>query len=112
MSIKKTAALCISLALALACAATAGAAEKAGAGARAAAAADNSIPYDDLKYHVGESITVHTRYQTTRIGVLTKFSQVELTLSVPTVSGPAELTLPKDTVLRVVATATPAPPKH
>jgi len=85
---------------------------KAPAGSSLAEPTQESIPYDELKSHVGERIVVHTRYKTTRTGVLTKFSQIELTLTMPTPSGPAEMTLPKETVLRVTPAETPDPLKH
>ena len=94
---------------------TALAAEKAAAPSKAAKAeekgAANSIPYDELKYHVGERIVVETKFKSTRIGTLSKASQFELVLSVPTISGPAELSMPKETILRVTPAETPKPAK-
>jgi hypothetical protein len=94
---------------------TALASEKPAVPARAAKADDkpaaNSIPYDELKYHVGERIVVETKFKSTRIGTLTKASLYELTLSVPTVSGPAELSMPKETIVRVTPAETPKPAK-
>ena len=96
--------------------ATALAAEKAAASSKAAKAeekkvAASSIPYEELRYHVGERIVVETKFKSTRVGTLSKASQFELVLSVPTISGPAELSMPKDTILRVTPAETPKPAK-
>jgi hypothetical protein len=76
-----------------------------------AKAAASSIPYDELKYHVGERVVVETKFKSTRTGTLAKASQFELVLSVPTVSGPAELSMPKETIVRVTPAETPKPAK-
>jgi hypothetical protein len=55
---------------------------------------------------------VHTTLRSVRTGTLEKVSPVELTLSVPTPQGPAELTIPKDTVKRVTLAGAPAAAKH
>ena len=78
------------------------------AGGTVRARAPAAIPYDELAQHVGERVVVHTTLKSTRVGVVEKVSKIELTLSIPTSSGPAELTLPKNTVARVTA----APPGH
>jgi hypothetical protein len=72
-----------------------------------------TIPYDELRAHIGERVVVHTTFKSVRTGTLTKASPFEITLSVPTAQGPAELTVPKDTVASVTPAETPAPPpKH
>jgi len=76
------------------------------------AGAQAPIPYDELVHHVGERIVVHTIFKSTRVGVLIKFSKVELTLDIPTSSGPAELTMPKATVLRVLPAGKPSGTGH
>ena len=68
-----------------------------------------TVAYDDLRLHVGQRIVVHTKFQTTRTGMLMKFSPVELTLSIDTPEGASELTIPKDTVASVTLLSTPAP---
>jgi hypothetical protein len=106
------------LAALLAAAAPAGAAQAGAkpaatpAGATVHAHEPAGIPYEELEHHLGERVVVHTIYKSTRVGVLEKVSKVELTLSIPTPSGPAELTMPKDTVVRVTPAETPAAPKH
>ena len=94
---------------------TALAAAKPGAASRTPKAEEKpqsaAIPYDELRFHVGERVVVETRFKSTRTGTLAKASQYELVLSVPTLQGPAELTMPKDTILRVTPAETPKPAK-
>ncbi len=95
---------------------TAAAAEKAApakAGkADAAPASAASIAYDDLREHLGERIAVQTRFRTTRVGTLSKFSKMELTLTIDTPTGASDITIPKDNVVRVTPASAPAPAKH
>jgi len=72
--------------------------------ADAAPAEAASIAYADLREHLGERIVVQTRFRTTRVGTLSKFSKMELTLTVDTPTGSSEITIPRDNVVR----ATPA----
>ena len=74
-----------------------------------AAPPENAVSYGDLRQHIGESVIVHTTFKTTRSGVLTAFSNTELTLRVETPSGPTEFTIPKNTVSSAALVATPAP---
>jgi hypothetical protein len=67
-----------------------------------------TIAYDDLRLHVGQRIVVHTKFKTTRTGMLMKFSQIELTLSIETPDGASEMTIPKDTVASVTLLSAPA----
>jgi len=101
--------------LAFAAAAQVQSAEKPAAPAKPAKAdkpaAPDAIPYDELKYHLGERVVVETKFKSTRSGTLTKASQFEVILSVPTPQGPAELTMPKETILRVIPAETPKPAK-
>jgi uncharacterized lipoprotein YajG len=93
----------------IAVAAEKGAPAKAG---NADAARTASIAYDDLREHLGERIVVQTRVRTTRVGTLTKFSKMELTLTVDTPTGPSEITIPKDNVVRATPADKPAPAKR
>jgi hypothetical protein len=109
--------LFLGAALALGTAVQATAADKAAPPAKAAKTgaqpvAESSIAYEDLREHIGERIAVQTRFKTTRVGTLTKFSKVELTLSIDSPSGASEMTIPKDTVVRVTPAEAPAPAKH
>jgi hypothetical protein len=70
------------------------------------------IAYDDLGDHVGERISVRTKYRSTRVGTLAKFTKIELTLRIDTASGPTELTIPKDTIVSIAPAETPAAAKH
>ena len=75
-----------------------------------APAAAEKIVYDDLHKYVGERISVHTKFHTTRTGVLAKVTKSELTLNIDTPTGPTQMTIPKDTVADTVAV--PAPVQH
>jgi hypothetical protein len=66
------------------------------------------VAYDDLRLHVGQRVVVHTKYKTTRTGMLMKFSQIELTLDIETPDGASEMTIPKDTVASVTLLSAPA----
>ena len=70
--------------------------------------AASPIAYDDLREHIGERIVVQTRFRTTRTGTLSKFSKMELTLTIDTASGPSEITIPKDNVVRATPADKPA----
>ena len=61
-----------------------------------------TVPYDDLCLHVGQKVTVYTKFKSTRTGMLMKYSLVELTLSIDTPDGASEMTIPKNTVDHVV----------
>jgi hypothetical protein len=115
MSMPPLKSILFAAALAFGAAAPLPAAQKPAAPAKAAKAdeapAGDAIPYEELKSHLGERVVVQTRFKSTRTGTLTKVSQFELILSVPTAQGPAELTMPRDTVLRVTLAQTPKPPK-
>jgi hypothetical protein len=73
----------------------------------AAVAAADQIAYENLHGYLGDRITVHTTYGTTRTGVLQKFSNSEITLTLATPGGPAELTIPKNTIADMVAVPAP-----
>ena len=70
---------------------------------------ENTIAYGDLAQHIGERVVVHTKYKTTRTGVLTQVSNTQLTLSMDAPGGATELTMPQDTILSVALVAAPAP---
>jgi len=73
-------------------------------------AGSEKVSYDDLHKYIGDRIIVHTKFQTTRTGVLAKVTKSELTLNIDTPSGPTQMTIPKDTVADTVAV--PAPAQH
>jgi hypothetical protein len=70
------------------------------------------VSYDDLHKYIGDRIIVHTKFQTTRTGVLAKVTKSELTLNIDTPTGPTQMTIPKDTVADTVAVPAPAPAQH
>ena len=105
--------LATALILALAATSAAGAAPKrahAAAAAADAAPAKETIAYENLHGYLGDRITVHTKFGTTRTGVLARFTQTELALTIETPGGDTEMTIPKDTIASMVAT--PAPAAH
>jgi hypothetical protein len=75
-------------------------------------AAKDKIEYENLHGYLGDRITVHTVYHTTRTGTLTHFSKSELTLSIDTPGGAAELTIPKNTILDMLPAPLPAAVQH
>ena len=91
------------LALAFALAFAGAASAAAPAAARNGRASARTIAYENLHGYLGDRITVHTKFRTTRTGVLAKFSKSELTLTLETAGGPTELTIPKDTIAEIVA---------
>ena len=74
----------------------------------ATASAPDKIEYENLHGYLGDRITVHTKYGTTRTGTLAKISSSELTLSIDTAGGATELTIPKNTIADMVS----APLQH
>ncbi len=60
--------------------------------------AGREVPYAELEQHIGERIEIRSTYGTVRRGVLTKYTNVELTLRLDFGKGTIELTVPKDTV--------------
>ena len=71
--------------------------------AAAAAPAKETIPYENLHGYLGDRITVHTKFGTTRSGILARFTQTELALTIQTPGGDTEMTIPKDTIASMVA---------
>ena len=70
----------------------------------AAAAQTAVVAYADLQHHVGEHVSVRSRFRTTRSGTLLHWSPSEIKLRLD--SG-AELEMPEDTIAQ--ANLTPAP---
>jgi hypothetical protein len=83
-----------------------------GGNADTAPSAASSIAYDDLREYLGERIVVQTRFRTTRVGTLSKFSKMELTLTIDTPSGPSDITIPRDNVVRATPAGKPVPAKR
>jgi hypothetical protein len=68
-----------------------------------AAPVKDAIAYENLHGYLGDRITVHTKFGTTRTGTLARFSQTELALTIDTPGGATEMTIPKDTIASMVA---------
>lgn len=94
------------LALALAALAlhAAGAPQPAAAAPAGPAPAQSAVGYDALRQHVGEHVTVRSRFGSARSGTLLHWSPSEIKLRLD--SG-AELEMPHDTIRQ--ASLTPAP---
>jgi len=68
-----------------------------------AAAASEKVAYENLHGYLGDRITVRSKFGTTRTGVLARFTNTELTLTIDTPSGSTELSMPKDTIVEILA---------
>jgi hypothetical protein len=74
--------------------------------------AGETVSYDDLHLFIGKRLIVHTTFNTTRTGVLTQVTNTQLTLGIDAAGGTTELTMPKNTVVKVAlapAVAAPQP---
>jgi len=71
-----------------------------------AAEAQQEVALDDLGKYIGKRIVVHTKLNTTRIGVLTRHSNTEVDLKLDT---GAELTVPVNSIKRVTVPVAPPP---
>ncbi|HEY0178858.1 MAG TPA: hypothetical protein VGC30_04390, partial [Dokdonella sp.] len=94
------------LALVLPPLAAAAAAEAAPSGARAAGAA---VEYAELEHEIGAELAIDTTFNTTRRGVLVKYTNPTLTLRLGPEAGSIDLSVPRDTVRRITILK-PAPP--
>ena len=80
---------------------------KAAAAKPHAAEAQQEVAYADLGKYLGKRVIVHTKLNTTRDGVLTRHSNSEIDLKLPT---GAELSIPADTIRRVTVPIAPPDP--
>jgi len=72
----------------------------------APAAQTAAVAYDELQHHVGEHVTLRSRFRSTRSGTLLHWSPTEVRLRLD--SG-AELEMPHDTIRQASLTPAPAP---
>ncbi len=98
--------LAVLAALALVLPPLAAAAEAAPSGARAAGAA---VEYAELEHEIGAELAIDTTFNTTRRGVLVKYTNPTLTLRLGPEAGSIDLSVPRDTVRRITILK-PAPP--
>jgi hypothetical protein len=73
----------------------------------AAAPAQREITYDDLSNELNKRITVHTKLNTVRSGILTKVSKTSLDLKL---DNGAELTIPADGIRSLSVPVAPLDP--
>jgi hypothetical protein len=68
------------------------------------------IEYPDLENKVGEKLVIYTTNNTTRSGVLVRYTNVSLTLQLGPESGPIELSALRSTIRKVMIEIGPADP--
>lgn len=66
------------------------------------------VEYAALESRVGETISIETTFRTTRTGKLVKWTQPTLTLDMGTADAPMELTVPKETIVKLTIVTPPA----
>ena len=66
------------------------------------------VEYAELENRVGETISIETTFRTTRTGKLVKWTQPTLTLDMGTAEKPMELTVPKETIVKLTVVTPPA----
>jgi hypothetical protein len=66
------------------------------------------VEYAELENRVGETISIETTFRTTRTGKLIKWTQPTLTLDMGTADKPMELTVPKETIVKLTVVTPPA----
>jgi hypothetical protein len=98
----------LALACTMACAATPAGKQPAQPAAKPhAAEAQQEVALDDLGKYIGKRVFVHTKFNTTRSGVLTRRSKTEADLKLD--SG-ADLTIPLESIKRVTVPIAPPDP--
>jgi len=68
------------------------------------------VEYAALESRVGETVAIETTFRTTRTGKLVKWTQPTLTVDLGTAEKPLELTVPKETIVKITVVTPPAPP--
>jgi hypothetical protein len=66
------------------------------------------VEYADLENRVGETVSIETTFKTTRTGKLIKWTQPTLTVDMGTADNPMELTVPKETIVKITVVTPPA----
>jgi hypothetical protein len=66
------------------------------------------IEYDALENRVGETVSIETTFRTTRTGKLVKWTRPALTLDMGSADKPLELTVPKETIVKLTVVTPPA----
>jgi hypothetical protein len=66
------------------------------------------VEYAELESRVGETVSIETTFRTTRTGKLVKWTQPTLTVDMGTAEKPMELTVPKETIVKITVVTPPA----
>jgi hypothetical protein len=66
------------------------------------------VEYADLENRVGQTVSIETTFRTTRTGKLIKWTQPTLTVDMGTAEKPMELTVPKETIVKITVVTPPA----
>jgi hypothetical protein len=66
------------------------------------------VEYAALENRVGETVSIDTTFKTTRTGKLVKWTQPTLTLDMGTAEKPMELSVPKETIVKITVVTPPA----
>ncbi|MEZ5462402.1 hypothetical protein [Dokdonella sp.] len=86
------------------------AATKAGKSATANASSLREIEYTALEDKIGAKLVINTTNGTTRSGGLTRYTNVTLTLQLGPENGSIELSVPRDTIRKILIEIPPADP--
>ena len=63
------------------------------------------VEYAELENRVGQTVAIDTTFRTTRTGKLVKWTQPTLTVDLGTAEKPLELTVPKETIVKITVLA-------
>ncbi len=66
------------------------------------------VEYAELENRVGETVAIDTTFKTTRMGRLVRWTQPTLTVDMGTAEHPLELTVPKETIVKITVVTPPA----
>lgn len=66
------------------------------------------VEYAELENRVGQTVSIETTFRTTRTGKLVKWTQPTLTVDMGTAEKPMELTVPKETIVKITVITPPA----
>jgi hypothetical protein len=68
------------------------------------------VEYASLENRVGAMLAIDTTFHTTRTGTLVKWTQPTLTLDMGSAGNPMELTVPKETIVKIMLLTPSAEP--
>jgi hypothetical protein len=59
------------------------------------------VDYAELENRIGQTVSIETTFRTTRTGTLVKWTQPTLTVDMGTAEHPMELSVPKETIVKI-----------